>query len=178
MVFVGRDSKQKNLPALLEAAAPESWRVLLIGTGEADTSANAAQGQWGREIEGGRARVQRVGQVPHAALPAVLRRGRVYVMASWYEGHPKSLIEAMACGMAVVASDRPGVAEVVQHGVTGLLCEPTPTALRAAIARLLGDPALRERLGRAARVAAVERYSLERIVTLETAVLEEAIGHG
>ena len=199
VVFVGRNSPQKNLPALLRAVADLPVRVLLIGTGTAEDLPPAHRALLPREAaapdpvsmgaEGsdeietksktpGGARIQWAGQVPHAALPAALRRGRVFVMPSLYEGHPKALIEAMACGLAVVAADRPGLAEVVEHERTGLLCEPTPEALCAAIGRLLQDPALRQRLGAAARSAAVQRYSLDRVLELETAVLQEAIEHG
>ena len=172
LVFVGRDSVQKNLPALLEAIAGLEVRALLIGTGRRGEPPATA----GRVADG--PTCEWAGQVAHDQLPAALRRARVFVMPSLYEGHPKALIEAMACGLAVVASDRPGLAEVVEQERTGLLCEPTPAGLRLAIRRLLEDEALRARLGAAAREEAVQRYSLERIVELEAAVLREAIAHG
>jgi glycosyltransferase involved in cell wall biosynthesis len=175
VVFVGRDSRQKNLPALLEAVAPLAVRVKLIGAGESDGDAAARHRPL---LAGAEAEVIWAGQVPQAALPAALRDAAIFVLPSHYEGHPKALIEAMACGLAVVAADRPGLAEVVEHGVTGWLCEPEPAALRSAIKRLRGDAGLRARLGAAARAEAVRRYSLERVVELETQVLCEAMADG
>jgi D-inositol-3-phosphate glycosyltransferase len=68
--------------------------------------------------------------------------------------------EAMAYGRPVVATDVGGLADAVEDGVTGLLVPPAdPLALRAAIERLLADPALRAQLGANARRRAEERYS-------------------
>ena len=172
LIFIGRHSAQKNLPALLRAVADLPVHVTLVGTGTADgPAATELRPLW----QTSKATFDWVGQVPHADLPDLLRQARIFVMPSHYEGHPKALIEAMASGLAVVAADRPGLREVVDHQTTGLLCEPEPTALRHAIGSLLDDPALRQRLGRAARETAVQRYSLERILELELAVLKEAI---
>src|SRR5262249_20949455 len=66
------------------------------------------------------------------------------------DGGPNVLIEAMACGVPVVATAISGIPELIEDGVTGLLVPPDdPAALAGAIERLLGDPALRRRLGEA-----------------------------
>ncbi|HEU4456907.1 MAG TPA: glycosyltransferase family 4 protein, partial [Longimicrobium sp.] len=86
--------------------------------------------------------------------------------------------EAMAAGRAVVAADAGGPREVIAHGVDGLLVPPRDVgALSAAILRLAGDPALRARLGAAARRTARERFRPEagaaRVAAVYRAVLEE-----
>lgn len=75
------------------------------------------------------------------------------------EGQSLACLEAMASGCAVVVTDVGGLPELVDDGVTGLVCRPTPASLGAAVRRLVRDPALRQRLGAAARAAA-ERRSL------------------
>ncbi|MFW5681667.1 MAG: glycosyltransferase, partial [Phycisphaeraceae bacterium] len=85
-------------------------------------------------------------------------------------------IEAMACGMPIVASDVPGISNVIGHEFTGLLAAPTVDGLAAAIDRLLTDARLRERLSIAARQVAVDRYSLNRIVQREGQILAAASG--
>ncbi|TMQ60959.1 MAG: glycosyltransferase [Candidatus Eisenbacteria bacterium] len=75
------------------------------------------------------------------------------------DGIPNSLGEAMASGLAVVSTRLPSIQELVEDGETGLLVPPEdPAALAEALARLLGDPVERRRLGRRARAAVVERF--------------------
>ncbi|WP_240098613.1 glycosyltransferase family 4 protein [Thermomonas flagellata] len=110
-------------------------------------------------------------------MPALLRTIDVVALPSYREGLPKGLIEAAACGCALVASDVPGCREVVEHGVDGLRVPVRDApALAQAIARLAADPALRARLGAAARAKAEARFD-ERIVVRDTlAVYRELCG--
>ena len=86
-------------------------------------------------------------------------------LASAYEGLPNAVMEAMACGVPVVASDIPGNRDLVVHGETGYL---TPIGDRAGIARhtnrLLDDRALAERLGKAGRERITQEFSVEKMV--------------
>jgi ribosomal protein S18 acetylase RimI-like enzyme len=95
----------------------------------------------------------------------------VFVLASWREGMPRSAIEAAAMGKALVLTDIRGCREVARHGREALLVPPRdPDALARAVARLAADPALRRRLGTAARARALERFS-------EAQVAERVVGH-
>ena len=172
VLFVGRFGREKNVDVLLEAVKELPIVVGLAGGG------GATPAELRKISDGGRAEIRWLGQVPHAELPATLNRAKVFVLPSRYEGHPKALIEAMACGRAVIVSDRPGLREVVVHRETGLVVSPTPEQLREAIRLLLGDIELRQSLGRGARAVAVERYSLDHVAPLEAAVLREAMSVG
>ncbi|MFT4171206.1 MAG: glycosyltransferase family 4 protein [Rhodocyclaceae bacterium] len=90
----------------------------------------------------------------------------VAVLASTQgEGMPRALLEAAACGKPMVATDVPGIRDLVVDGVNGLLVPPgQPHALAQAIAALLQDPERARRLGQAARARAVDEFSDERIV--------------
>lgn len=89
----------------------------------------------------------------------------LYALPSLAEGSPNALLEAMACGLPAVASAVGGVPEIVDDGASGLLVPPAdPEALTAALARLAGDPALRSRLGTAARRRVESEHSLEKMV--------------
>ncbi len=95
-------------------------------------------------------------------VPRLLAAADVFVLASRSEGHPVSVLEAMAAGLPVVASRVGGVPEQVVEGETGLLVDPgDPELLAAALERLTDDPALRRRLGVAGRARAEERFDLE-----------------
>lgn len=109
---------------------------------------------------GGRVRLH--GCVEPPEVRDRLRAADVYVQASLSEGHPTAVVEAMACGLPVVASDCGGTREAVTDGVEGILVEPrdwrgTAAALRA----LHGDPELRERLGRAGRARVEAQFGIE-----------------
>lgn len=109
-----------------------------------------------------REQVEFLGNV--ADLPRRLASTRIFVLSTHWEGMPLALIEAMAAGCACVASDVSGVREVVQHEQTGLLVEhENPEALAGALQRLLAEPALAERLGRAARKYAFANYDRGRM---------------
>ncbi len=98
-------------------------------------------------------------------MPAIYAACHVVCQPSKYgEGVPKVLIEALACGRAVIASDIAGCREVIRHDENGLLVPPgDPAALAAALRALIDDPARRRRLGRAGRTSAEAEFGIERV---------------
>ena len=88
-----------------------------------------------------------------------------FVLPSQLEGMSCAIQEAMACGLPVIARRTGGNPELIEDGVTGLLCPPgAPDALGAALASLSHSPALRRRLGAAARQRAEAAFSLPAMV--------------
>jgi glycosyltransferase involved in cell wall biosynthesis len=97
-------------------------------------------------------------------MPAVYAAVMLVVLPSYREGLPKVLLEAAACGKAIVATDVPGCREIVRDRFNGLLVSPRDsTALAAAIEELLSDQALREVMGRRSRTRALVEWSSPRI---------------
>jgi glycosyltransferase involved in cell wall biosynthesis len=95
-----------------------------------------------------------LGEVPHAAMPALLRDADVVLNCSLSEGGmANSVLEALACGRAVLASDIEGNRSLIEDGVTGFLFAG-PADFAGKLARLLDDPGLRESLGTAGRARA------------------------
>jgi glycosyltransferase involved in cell wall biosynthesis len=96
-------------------------------------------------------------------LPALYRAATVFALPSRVEGTPNALLEAMSFGLPVVVSDgAPGLLEVIEHEVTGLVVPVNnPAKLAAALRRLGEDAELRRRLGAAARER-VREYDLPR----------------
>jgi glycosyltransferase involved in cell wall biosynthesis len=98
----------------------------------------------------------------------------LFVSASWAESFPYNVLEAMAAGLPVVATDVGGTAEAVVHGETGLVVPPRdPVALGRAIGELLAEPARRERMGEAGRRRVAERFTVERMLDGTTAVYRQ-----
>jgi phosphatidyl-myo-inositol alpha-mannosyltransferase len=152
LLFVGRLDVRKGFPvavqafATLAASGGRDLRLIVAGDGpERD-----AVGMLAPEV---RSRVTLLGTVPNAELPTVAAACDLYLgSATGGESFGVVLIEAMAAGLPVVASDTPGYDEVVHDGVDGLLVPPSdPAALAAAAGRVLDDPALAARLAAAGR---------------------------
>ncbi|HEX3735804.1 MAG TPA: glycosyltransferase family 4 protein [Solirubrobacterales bacterium] len=131
--------------ALAAALAGEPrLRVTLAGPGEPPPAMTALASR-----EPG---VSWAGWLEEGDKDELLRSSQVFVMPSRSEGLPMALLEAMAYGLAVLATEVGGIPEIVEPGVDGLLvAAEEPRALADALVRLGGDPALRERLGEGAR---------------------------
>ncbi|MCX6357792.1 MAG: glycosyltransferase [Candidatus Aureabacteria bacterium] len=95
----------------------------------------------------------------------IIRASQCVALASHEEGFPNVLLEAMAAGKPVVATNVGGVPEIVRDGETGLLVPARdPGALAGALLRVLRDGPLAERMGRAGRARVLEHFSMERMV--------------
>jgi glycosyltransferase involved in cell wall biosynthesis len=96
---------------------------------------------------------------------AVLAAADIFVLPSYFEGLPMSVIEAMLTGLPVVASDIAGPREQVVPEVTGLLVPPRQVApLAEALSRLAADPSLRASMGEAGRARALALFDEKRVV--------------
>jgi glycosyltransferase involved in cell wall biosynthesis len=97
----------------------------------------------------------------------------LFMLASRYEGMPYTLLEAMACGLPVVATGISGCIEVVEPGAGELVPVEDPVALADAAAQLLQDPERARAMGRAAREVVVRRFTRERFLAQTTHLYEE-----
>jgi glycosyltransferase involved in cell wall biosynthesis len=169
VLYVGRLSEEKNLDVVLDAAAglDGGTQVTFLGDGPARARLEARA-----RALGVRLRVRPV--VPHAEVASVMAAADVFVLASFSEGHPKVLLEAMASGLPCVASDCEGNRSLVTDGQTGLLFDPhRPGELTDQLERLLADPALAATLASTARSMVVDRYDLNALLDREIALLQE-----
>ena len=190
LAFVGRLVEKKGVTVLLQAlgalADDLDWSLDVIGDGPLRAELEAKAAPLG-------ARVTFHGQQGSADLGRMLARAEVAVFPSVraqsgdQDGLPVALLEAMAAGTPIVASDLPGLSDAVagrfdadgpDAGPAGLLVEPgDAAALTAAVIRLLGDRAQREEMGRAA-VARASSYSMDAIGARYVELLREATAGG
>jgi phosphatidyl-myo-inositol alpha-mannosyltransferase len=151
ILWVNRLDAQKGFPIALAAFSKvlaEFPDALLVAVGEGkDREALTLL------TEPARGRVEMRGAVPNEQVPSYLAAGEVFVSpAVGQESFGIALVEAMAAGLPVVATDIPGYREVVSDGVEGLLVPPRdPEALAAGLVRVLKEPELAKRLGEAGR---------------------------
>ncbi|MAG34716.1 MAG: hypothetical protein CL878_00480 [Dehalococcoidia bacterium] len=151
VLSVGQLSVRKGIPDLLAALAPlhgEDLELAFVGALHAEVRPvlryYAGQFRW-------------LGHRPERALPHHYRRAAVFVLASVEEGLARVLLQALACGVPVVATDASGAGDVITDDVEGFVV-PTghPEALRQRVLQLRHDPALRERMSAAARARALQ----------------------
>lgn len=163
VVFVGRLSGEKNLENLVTAFAGLPVGLDIYGDGPLRQQLVDKAGALGADV---RFR----GSVPNASVPDILNRYAVFILPSLFEGSPKSLLEAMACGLACIGTAVDGIRDdVIRHGENGWLVDVDAASIREGIKTLTNDGDLRDRLGRNARRFIVEGFSLDRIDDLETA---------
>ena len=173
-----RDALGLSREALVVVFAAESirtnpfkdWPTLrqglgLLGSAVGRDVVAVALGADGGGARLGRVELRQLPQVEYADVPGFLQAADVAVHAARAETLGLVVLEALACGLPVVASRVGGIPEAVSHGETGLLVEPgDPHALASALELVLSDDAVRARLGHAAAADAARRFGLERMV--------------
>src|SRR6266511_2947114 len=167
--LLGRLDRQKGADVFVEAAGT------IGGDAELVLGAPGVRDRYGEELLAA-ARAANV-RIVMPAGPDFVRHDDVVVLASRYEGHPLTLLEAMALGKPVVATAISGVREVLEPDGAGVLIPPDDAqALASAVRLLIEDPARRAALGARAREVAASRYALADVLDRTIAFLERAAG--
>jgi glycosyltransferase involved in cell wall biosynthesis len=156
----------KRLNLLIEACAQaEVSRLTLIGDGPQREHLEALA----RSLSLALSVIPRVDQ---SELPQLLSEHDAFALVSEVEGHPKALIEAMSLPMPVIVTSSPGLVELVENGMTGLVATASPQAVALALRAVLGSPELADQLSVAAGSAIRKRFGVGAIVAEEIAVVE------
>lgn len=164
----GHGTLLKSLSALNEPAG--GIRVWIVGDGPARAAAETQAARLGL----GQDRVRFLGR--RSDIDRLLEGADFFVLPSDIEGLPMSILEAMAHGLPIIASNVGGVPEIIDHDVNGLLVPAgDDRALASAMHQVAIDPALRRRLGDAARERANRAFSLSTMVNKYDDVYDEAL---
>jgi glycosyltransferase involved in cell wall biosynthesis len=174
VVAMGRLHQQKGFDVLLRAFAKcrvdsPDWALTIIGEGEERSRLQALVSELALEES-----VEMLGRVKNPFV--ILRRADLFVLSSRYEGFPNALLEAMAAGAPVVATDcRSGPRHIVRQDIDGLLVPPEDVdALADAMGGLMRHDLQRRAL--AARAAEVkDRFSVDRVIAQWEHLLEQAL---
>lgn len=159
LVFVGRLHPQKNLRALIPVLRDAGYGLDVYGSGHEEAALRELAAACGADV-------LFHGSIANDKLPDVLRKAEVFILPSPFEGMPKALLEAMACGCVCVGADVPGVNEVIRDGKNGLLApSPTEAGFRVVLQRL--KSADRQELSKAGVACITAEYSLSAVAASE-----------
>jgi glycosyltransferase involved in cell wall biosynthesis len=172
IIMTGRFAPQKDHGSLLRALGllrHLEWALDLAGDGATLAEMSTLATSLGLEH-----RVNFLGQ--RDDVPDLLRDSDIYALISHWEGFPYGVIEAMRAGLPVVASDVGGVAEAVDHGVTGFLVpRADERGIAESLARLIEDAELAHRLGSAGQKRHRHEFSLDVMLQRTLAVYENVV---
>jgi glycosyltransferase involved in cell wall biosynthesis len=171
--IIARLTEQKAHAHLFEAMAKtaglESLHLLVVGDGHLRAQLETLSATIG--LAG---RIHFLGA--RRDLGNILGAIDMFVMPSLWEGLPLSMVLAMGGGLPVIATRVAGIPEVVQDGETGLLVPPAdPQQLGGALTKLVHDPALRARLGAAARARVLPRFGVDGYLASVTALYDRLL---
>ena len=164
ILFVGRLEPQKNLFNLIEAISETSFTLDICGEG----SLGKQLAHKAKELS---VQINFIDVVPNYKLPEILNRYRYYILPSLFEGMPKSLLEAMACGLVCIGTNIDGINEIIEDNVNGYLAnDASVLALTETINRAIQQPT--EVVIAGAIQTIRDKFSIETIVEQEKDLFE------
>lgn len=176
-IMVSRLLRDKGVLEFVEAARlaaghPCGLRWVLVGAPDPGNPASITESEFRAwQLEGV---VECLGE--RADVAELYQQAHIAVLPSYREGLPRSLVEAAACGRAVVTTDVPGCRDAIEPGVTGILVPVRDArALADAVISLAEDPAWRRGLGEAGRRLAVQAFDIKKVVQAHLAVYAQLL---
>ncbi|HWC33159.1 MAG TPA: glycosyltransferase, partial [Actinomycetota bacterium] len=180
VVVVSRLVERKGIGNIVTAMGRVPGAELLVAGGpeSGDLARDAEARRFLRLAEeaGVADRVRLLGRVERDQVPALLRSADLVACTPWYEPFGMVAVEAMACGVPVVASAVGGLVDTVVEGVPGLHVRPRASdSIAEAIRRLLADPEIRAEMGRRGAARAAAQYGWDRIARLTLQVYTSVV---
>ena len=149
--FVGRLHRQKNIFNLMEAILGTALKLVIIGSGylreEIESMASKKE-----------AKVEFKENISNEKLPEELNKSEIFILPSLYEGCPKTLLEAMSCGLPCIGTNVEGIKEIIRHKENGYLCGTDVNSIKKAIIEVSQDKNLQEKIGKGARQTILENF--------------------
>jgi glycosyltransferase involved in cell wall biosynthesis len=163
LIFVGRVEKEKNLEELVNAMVGSGATLDIVGSGSQIDYLSHLAKNLGVEVNF-------LGKVSNHDLPAIINQHEIFVLPSKYEGNPKALLEAMACGMVVLGTDVRGIREIIKHQENGYLSATNRVELSKSLVILFTDQNLRKKISTQARLYALNNSALEETIKKELVI--------
>ena len=168
VISVGRLDKVKRYDLLIKACSNANIsRLIIIGEGD---ERNALE-LFAKTLD---VPLLMPGRLDQKQLPVMLQESEVFALTSTVEGHPKALLEAMACGVPCIGTETPGITECIQNQKTGLLCESTPESISNALQSLFGNKRMKNHLSKYS-VAYIHKYLTSQIIFSDDIKLSDRV---
>jgi len=169
LIFVGRLAEQKNLFSLIDAIDEANVELDIYGNGELEKELK-------KIVHDKNINISFKGIVSNKKLPTILNNYKYYILPSYYEGMPKTLLEAMACGCVCLGTDVEGINEVIKDRYNGFLSEGTD---KESLVSLLSTLSVKikeyDDITSNAIMTIKDRFSLEAIVTKEYEIMKSLV---
>lgn len=172
LLFVGRLSNEKNVDKIIEAMFRlKSKNINLFLAGDGEDKQKLIDLVKEKRLE---KQAIFLGNLDRKRLYKQYLNSNLLLLPSKVECFSSTLIEAMATGTPIIASDIPGTRNIIKNGYNGLLVEPTPEKIAEAIEKLIKNPKLREKLAENG-LKEVKKYSWDKIVEQTEEVYKEVL---
>jgi glycosyltransferase involved in cell wall biosynthesis len=162
-LFIGRIGEEKNLLNAARALKTCGFGLDIIGQGDERIIKSI--------IEETKIDLNYLGRVPNNELPLLLNKFRYFILPSYYEGCPKSLLEAKACGLVCVGADVDGINEIIEDGKNGYLCGASAKEIEICL-RKIRETGDKKRLAINARRTIELKYNFELNYQKEIAIYQ------
>lgn len=176
IVFVGRLDRQKASLLLLKgfneltSQLKNKAQVAIIGEGPKRKRLENFIRE--NKLE---EKVKLLGNLPRERVFEVLKKSDIFILTSNWEGFPRSILEAMSCGLAIVASDVGGINEAINENCGILIKKGDKKELKEALEKLLRNPELIREMGKNARKRVEEEFSLKKMLKRTEKIYQEAL---
>ncbi len=170
VLFIGRLTEEKNLFNLIKAfRGLNNFSLDIIGKGPLENKLKNESKNLG-------VKVNFLGVYPNNKLPEIINQYQIYILPSYYEGNPKTLLEAMSCEVACIGTDVLGINNIIRHGINGFLCATNPESIKSAILEVYKDQELRDKISKNARKFILDNCSLDSITEKEFQFYKSVLG--
>lgn len=162
LLYIGRLDVVKNLESILRACKEANVQIDIVGKGPMKESLE----RLAHELN---LKCHFLGVIPNEKLAQLMEQYKYYILASFHEGNPKSLLEAMSMECTCIATDVPGIRQIVKDGKTGFLCQTDSTSIARVIQKVRSQETVT--VEKKARSYILQNNSLDQLIEFENDLL-------
>ena len=168
-LFIGRIETCKNLHNLIHGAAHAGCRLDIIGKGTEEEKIKAL-------VNNNQYNVNFLGLFDNRKLPEIIQKYDLFILPSFFECSPKTLLEAMSCGRIVLGTDVDGIKELIDTNITGYLCRTNARSIADNIQKIFStDHTILNQIGLNARQFVIKECSVDRVFKQEMDIYSELL---